>query len=317
MSSTQQIPNPTLGSILDPGISNHISVCICTFKRPEPLKRLLEHLADQQTGGLFTYSLVVVDNDPQRSGEGVCNEFAQRRSQPLISYCTQSQQSIALTRNKAIEVATGEFIAFIDDDEFPVDSWLRDLYRTCTSMQVAGVLGPVKRHFEEQPPSWIIKGSFFDRPTHPTGFVMPWSETRTGNVLFRRDILEPGVLPFRPQFRSGSDVDFFRLRMNNGHRFVWCNDAVVYESIPPARWKRRYLLRRALLRGTMAGLRHEGFLNTAKSMIAVPLYTLALPFALLLGHHRFMTLLIKTCNHLGKLLWLVGINPIKDAYVTD
>ena len=73
-------------------------------------------------------------------------------------------------------------------------------------------------------------------------------------MLFRRDILEPGVLPFRPQFRGGSDVDFFRLRMDKGHRFVWCNDAVVYESIPPGRWKRRYMLRRALLRGISAAL---------------------------------------------------------------
>ena len=316
MSSTQQIPNSTR-SVTDPAISNHISVCICTFKRPEPLKRLLEHLADQQTGGLFTYSLVVVDNDPRGSGEGVCNEFAQRRSPPLLSYCMQPQQSIALTRNKAIQIATGEFIAFIDDDEFPVNNWLLHLYRTCRSMRVAGVLGPVKEHFDQQPPKWIMKGSFFERPTHPTGFELSWRNTRTGNVLFRRDILEAHVQPFRPQFRSGSDIDFFRLRMDKGHRFVWCNDAVVYESIPPARWKRRYMLRRALLRGTMAALRREGSLSTAKSIIAVPLYTLALPFTLLLGHHRFMTLLIKMCNHLGKLLGLVGINPVKDAYVTD
>ena len=317
MSSTPQISNSNSVSSPEPAIANHISVCICTFKRPEPLKRLLDDLAEQQTGGLFTYSLVVVDNDPQRSGEHICNDFVRRRSRPSLTYCMQPEQSIALTRNKAIEVATGDFIAFIDDDEFPVNSWLLDLYRTCTSMQVAGVLGPVKRHFDQQPPKWIVKGKFFERPTHPTGYVMKWPETRTGNVLFRREILDAGVLPFRPQFRGGSDVDFFRLRMEKGHRFVWCNEAVVYETIPPARWARRYMLRRALLRGIGAALRREGFFGTLKSIIAVPLYTLGLPFALLLGHHRFMILLIKTCDHLGKVLRLVGFNPIKDAYVTD
>jgi glycosyltransferase involved in cell wall biosynthesis len=317
MSSTQQILESNSLATPENAAGKHISVCVCTFKRPASLKRLLDRLAEQKTEGLFTYSLVVVDNDPQRSGESTCSEFRQRRTQPSLTYCVQPEQSIALTRNKAIEVANGEFIAFIDDDEFPIDHWLQDLYRTCASMQVAGVLGPVKRHFDEQPPEWILKGSFFVRPSHPTGFVLPWEQTRTGNVLFRRDILEPGVLPFRPQFRGGSDVDFFRLRMEKGHRFVWCNEAVVYETVPPARWKRRYMLRRALLRGIGAALRREGVIGIAKSLIAVPLYTIALPFALFLGHHRFMILLIKMCDHLGKLLRLVGINPIKDAYVTD
>jgi hypothetical protein len=30
-----------------------------------------------------------------------------------------------------------------------------------------------------------------------------------------------------------------------------------------------------------------------------------------------MTLLVKLCDHLGKLLALVGINPIREQYVTE
>ena len=43
----------------------------------------------------------------------------------------------------------------------------------------------------------------------------------------------------------------------------------------------------------------------------------ALPFALVLGHHRFMTLLVKLCDHLGRLLALLRINPVKEPYVTE
>jgi hypothetical protein len=38
---------------------------------------------------------------------------------------------------------------------------------------------------------------------------------------------------------------------------------------------------------------------------------------LILGQHRFMRCLVKLCDHLGKLLALFGINPIKDPYVTE
>jgi succinoglycan biosynthesis protein ExoM len=77
-------------------------------------------------------------------------------------------------------------------------------------------------------------------------------------------------------------------------------------------------VRRAFLRGATARLHPTSVaLGIAKSIIAVPLYTLALPFALFMGHHRFMVLLVKLCDHLGKLLAFVGLNPIQEQYVTE
>ncbi len=106
--------------------------------------------------------------------------------------------------------------------------------------------------------------------------------------------------------------------MEKGHVFIWCNEAVAYENVPPVRCKRTFMLRRALLRGEITVL-HPTFRmrDVAKSIIAVPAYTLALPFALALGQHRFMCLLVKLCDHLGKLLACLGIKPIKAAYVTE
>jgi hypothetical protein len=49
-----------------------------------------------------------------------------------------------------------------------------------------------------------------------------------------------------------------------------------------------------------------------KSIIAFSLYTAALPFLLLIGHHLFMKYLIKDCDHIGKLIALCGIKPIKE-----
>jgi len=38
---------------------------------------------------------------------------------------------------------------------------------------------------------------------------------------------------------------------------------------------------------------------------------------LMLGYHRFMALLIKLSDHLGRLLALLGFDPIKEPYVVD
>ena len=44
-------------------MSDHISVCVCTFRRNDMLRRLLYTLSTQETQGLFDYSIVVIDND--------------------------------------------------------------------------------------------------------------------------------------------------------------------------------------------------------------------------------------------------------------
>jgi len=305
--------NPDLDNVQTS--SHHITVCVCTYQRPHLLGRLLRELSAQNTAGLFTYSIVVVDNDSLESANAVVSAFAAVSAVP-VKYCVEPTQGIALARNRAVENAEGELIAFIDDDEFPGNEWLLTLFRALETYNVAGVLGPVRRHFDECPPKWILRGQFFIRPSHSTGYVMDWRETRTGNVLFHRRILASVSPIFRAELRSGEDVDFFRRMMSLGHSFVWCDEAPVFETVPPARWRRSYMLRRALLRGRGAALRHEGLAMAMKSLIAVPAYALSLPVACLLGHHVFMLLLIKLCDHLGKLLTLAGITVIKDPYVT-
>ena len=197
---------------------------------------------------------------------------------------------------------------------FPIPDWLRHLFETRASANVAGVLGPVKPFFEIDPPVWAKKGAFFERPSHPTGFKMPWSECRTGNLLFSRSILAGTDPPFSTQFNTaGEDVESFRRMAANGHTFIWCDEAVAYEVVPSSRCTRSYLLKRALLRGSNFS-KHptHRFRNAAKSLIAVPCYALALPFLALFGQHVFLKYLIKLLDHVSRLMAFVGLQLVTE-----
>ena len=122
--------------------TKHIGVCICTYKRPELLQRLLRELAGQDTGGLFTFSISIVDNDKLRSAETTVLNFAATSDVP-VTYDVEPVQNICMARNRGIANATGDLIAFIDDDEFPEKQWLLNLYQAIHRDGVAGVLGPV------------------------------------------------------------------------------------------------------------------------------------------------------------------------------
>lgn len=291
--------------------TQEISVCICTLKRGELLSRLLSALQNQKTEGLFTYAVVVADNDSAQSARSIVTAFSSTSGLP-VTYCAEPQQNIAMARNKAIENAAGDFIAFIDDDEFPTDDWLCNLFKTHVASGADGVLGPVKPHFEVDPPAWVKRGGFFDRPAHATGYKVGWEEARTGNVLFRKSILNPAEAPFRTQFdTAGEDVDFFRRMMAQGCTFVWCNEAVAYETVPASRCNRTYLLRRALLRGSNFHKHPAHRLrNFAKSVIAVPAYALLLPVFALFGEHVFLQYLIKLLDHGSRLLAFFGISVV-------
>jgi cellulose synthase/poly-beta-1,6-N-acetylglucosamine synthase-like glycosyltransferase len=295
----------------------HISVCICTYKRPDLILRSLESLAVQETNGLFTFSVVVVDNDRLQSAQSVVSEFAAASSVP-VTYCVEPRQNIALARNKAIANSSADLIAFLDDDEFPTKQWLLTLFTALNHYGVDGVLGPVKPHFDQQPPSWVVEAKFYDRPSYPTGLVIDWKKGRTGNVLFKKQLLASEADLFRPQFRTGEDQDFFRRLIEKGHVFVWCHEALAYEVVPPTRWDLAFLLKRALLRGSTSRLQATfGVRDIAASLVAVPAYTAALPFAFFLGRGKFMLLLVKIFDHAGRLLALMGVNPVQEPYVTS
>ena len=138
-------------------------------------------------------------------------------------------------------------------------------------------------------------------------------------MLLKRQALEGIGVPFRREFGSGSeDQDFFRRLGEAGRKFIWCQEAVVYETVPPIRWKRSFMLKKALQRGKnsfkYAPSRASGL---AKALVAIPLYTVALPFLLMAGQHLFMKYLIKLSDHIGRLLAVFGFNPGGDVYVTE
>jgi succinoglycan biosynthesis protein ExoM len=305
-----------------PALLDHIVVCICTYRRPAGLTRLLQEIEKQETAGAFTVSVVVVDNDSAESAKGTVESFTVA-STLRVDYRCQPEQNISLARNTAIRNATGEYVALIDDDEWPENDWLMQMHQAVRTYKADGVLGPVKPHFESPPPRWVVRGRFFEKPRrrqHKTGSILRWTETRTSNVLLKSDVFGGATDFFDPRFGlgGGEDVDFFSRMMAKGRVFVWCQEALVFESISPERCTRSDMLRRALLRGRMSLLLPTaGLRDSFKSLIALTLYTLALPVLFFAGHHVFMTYLVKCGDHAGKLLTVCRVGIVEERYVKN
>lgn len=291
-----------------------ITVGICTYRRPVYLEKLLTELSKQYCEKGFGYSVLVVDNDINRSAEDIVKKAGKSVAYDL-RYMVESRKNISRVRNRIVKNCNEEFLAFIDDDEFPDSNWLHNLYTQCIKHEADGVLGPVVPFFDLTPPLWLVKSGICNRKAFVTGTLMNNPKyTRTGNVLFRMSVFGKENNPFDEKYGTtgGEDSRFFESAINRGAKFVWCNEAVVWEAVPVERFSRVYYLKRALLRGAMNAKKSKiCSISTAKSLIASGIYTITLPFLQIAGHHYFMRYLVRNCDHIGKLLGLLRIEPVK------
>jgi glycosyltransferase involved in cell wall biosynthesis len=302
--------------IRDGGL-DHIGVCIPTYKRPDLLKGLLAMLGRQKSGGFFRYSVHVVDNDGARSAKAVVIEFASR-APFLVTYAVEPVQNISLARNRALRCAEGNLLAFIDDDEIPTEEWLLNLYLARRASGADGVIAHVLPLFDTHTPSWLIKSGLCERPSFRNGTVLTDDEGRTGNALLRRDVLDGLETPFRPEKgrTGGEDAEFFRTLIAQGHIFVWCDDAPVYEHIGPSRCRKQYYIERALRIGGLVGKmlresRPGRWPATLKSLCAMSILVPLAIIGLCYGDHLYARYAAKAAYHIGLICGSLGFVPIR------
>lgn len=224
-----------------------VSVCVCTYKRPGLLARLLESLAEQSYGQA-NFEIVIADNDATASAQQVVEDFAQQHPKLPIRYEVEAQQGISFARNCTVNMARGEWLALIDDDEFAVPQWLSALVSTQQKYGADAVMGPVLPIYPKQTARWVIQSRFFERPHFKTGTSLPWRETRAGNALVKANWAKqrkPIAFDISLAKSGGEDTDFFRWIEERGARFVWCDTAAVSEEVPLHRQTLRFMLERS------------------------------------------------------------------------
>ena len=209
------------------------TACIATYRRPEGLRRLLNSIEAQELDRSVDLDVIVVDNDPE-TARAVVEDFEQTGRFP-IRYLTQPEPNISVTRNVAVEAATGELLWFVDDDEVASPGCLQRLVDALERFDASGVFGPVLPEFEGDPPEWVRRSSAYNRPIGVTGRTS--ISYRTSNTLVRADVLGEMEGPFDPDFgvSGGSDSLLFRALAERGHRFIDSGDASVTELVPEAR----------------------------------------------------------------------------------
>jgi len=179
-----------------------ISVVVCTYNGASTIRDTLEALRDLD----YPSFEVIVVND------GSTDETPQIASNYPYRVINEENQGLSRARNTGIAAATGEIVAFIDDDAYPDPHWLRFLALSFIEGKFAAVGGPNLAPMRD---GWRAD-AIANAPGGPNAVLISdrTAEHIPGcNMAFRKEALE-AVGGFDPRFRTaGDDVDLcWRLR---------------------------------------------------------------------------------------------------------
>jgi succinoglycan biosynthesis protein ExoM len=221
-----------------------IAICIGTYKRRDLLRELLAGISQLtfRKEPVPQIEIVVVDNDPFKTGEEACAAVELRWP---LKYIAEERRGIAHVRNRAVlEAGAVDFIAFIDDDEVPTPQWLDELLSAQHRFDADVVSGPVVPKFAPDTPEWVKASDLFNRQSFSTGHSL--DKCFAGNVLIRREVfLLVPTFDDRFNLSGGEDTHFFLRVRKAGHSIVWSQEATVHESIPSERANFAWILRRS------------------------------------------------------------------------
>jgi len=262
-------------------------VCVATCRRPEGLARLLASLGRQTLPPALRVEIVVVDDHGDPEVERIARKFD--GAPHPVRVAVEGAHNVARARNRALREACGRLVAFVDDDEEAEPGWLGALWRTLEAGGADVVFGPVLPVPVGSDPSGGLPASFFARRRHPTGTRVGLADARTGNCLAARSLLLRHGFDAEYGRSGGEDADLFGRLLRDGARFVWCDEALVSERMPPERRRPGWILRRAFRGGcvhTRIELHRRGraaWRGLPRALAAWLVLAAALPFARLAG----------------------------------
>ena len=111
-----------------------ISIIIPVYNIVGRLPVLLDDLKRQDYDNL---ELIVFDDcsDDTRGGETIKEYLSRRRFAQYTLLRGESNRGVAFARNRGLEAAQGEFVAFVDGDDRVERNYISSLYRTLCSVQ--------------------------------------------------------------------------------------------------------------------------------------------------------------------------------------
>jgi glycosyltransferase involved in cell wall biosynthesis len=234
----------------------YVSVVICgyTMDRLEVFTAAIDSVLAQTHRPLEV--VIVIDGNPTLH-ERIVTRYGEDPSVRIE--LNGENRGISYSRTRGAELATGEVVAFIDDDAVADQAWIAEHVRVYAQTDAVAVAGPVLPVWLETEPDWFpAEFSWLVGCTEP-GFAADGEEIRNGygsNVSYRREVfLGVGGYDVHTGRKGDRHIQAHEapvgigIRESYGRGVVYVEDAVVHHTLFAYRGEFRWLVFRSFWQG--------------------------------------------------------------------
>ncbi len=185
-----------------------ISVIVPVYNVEKYIRRCLDSIQNQT----FTdWECICVDDGTPDSSGKICDEYAEKDSRFVVLH--KENGGVSSARNAGLDVAKGEWITFVDSDDYVESNWLFEQYKDITSgdfdVCVCGFYG-----------KGVTQYKILNRETAKTS---TFTEGGLGGFSFLRLIRRRNVenIRYNTSIYYLEDTDFFYRVFDNCNQILW------------------------------------------------------------------------------------------------
>lgn len=187
-----------------------VSVIIPIYNIQAHLAQCLDSLAAQTLSDL---ECICVDDGSTDSSPAILADYAARDSR--FTVLTQENRGPGLARNAGLAAATGEYVSFLDSDDYFAPAFLSEMTARADETQADAVICQAVEFDtatgRELPSDWMLKKQYLPGDVFAPGdiaaYLFQFTYGMAWDKLYRRDwLLSTGIL--FPDLRNSEDLAF-------------------------------------------------------------------------------------------------------------
>lgn len=134
-----------------------VSIVIPMFNTEKYISKCLDSLINQ------TYSnieILVIDDGSTDSSKNIVNEYCEKDKR--IKYYYQENSGVGIARNKGINLSNGEYIVFVDSDDYVTNNFITKLVYSIKEDDIFSICGTFRVKFDGSIEENTVKKEFID-----------------------------------------------------------------------------------------------------------------------------------------------------------
>lgn len=163
-----------------------LSIIVCTYNRSDFIGDCLNSIIEQ-VGSKGDIEVLVVDNASTDSTEDIVKSFGDNG----VSYFYEENQGLSYARNRGYSEASGEWVAYVDDDAILRPGWLDSVLFSISYYGFDIFGGPYYSWYRDGKKSWFP--DIYGSNTKWLNYSVPQTiekEVSGGNAVYKKELLD-------------------------------------------------------------------------------------------------------------------------------